>query len=284
MRLVGLRQVALNDVELREIFLDPVSVSLGEQLFTNEEFFNMTIGAEVLNDPGFDTPAEWTASGNWVVSGSAATHTAPGNDNLTSVAAVTTTGKCYQVIAVTTVATEDGQMRYTSNRWANVDSLVDSGAATYTTYIAAAGNNDPTRPNARSAGATTGTWTMTSLSVKETTLDTWSIVGTQNASEYLVFNATDKTVRIVSGGNLMGISQVIPDFVAGDYFYRVNIPVANSGSMILNTVGDGTVATFTSIGLHEGVVSLTDSDLRLGFGASGDATVSSFKLYPVIGE
>jgi hypothetical protein len=283
---MALKKVEMTAVEMTPVFMQqimtlPVGVRIGPQLLSNSQFEDMTIGSEVIVDPGFDNALDWSFSAGWAVAASNATHTGGTSDNIQSATNVTNIGDSYVAVLSTVSNTEDGTQRITA-RWADTNYTVGQTApGVDTVYTAAVGSPTPQTPALRSAGATLGSWVCDSFSVKPISLDDYSELGTRNANEYMVFNAADDTVRIVSGGLTMGITQVIPDFVAGDYYYSVGT-TAITGSLIISTPTDGTLGTISSLGENRGVISLTDANIQLEDNGACDVTVSSFNIYKVI--
>lgn len=281
MRSIGLRRVTLNPVELKRVFLDPVNVNLGDQKLVNFDFSAMTIGAEVVVDPGFDDALDWTFSAGWAVAGGKATHTGGTSDNIATAANVTTLGNSYVAVVTTDSNTEDSAQRITG-RWADQNyNIGDNAPVVDTVYTAAVGSPTPLTPALRSTGLL-GSWVVDSFSVKPISVDTWSEVGTRSAAEYMIFNNDDQTVQIVSGGLQMGITQTIPDFAAGDYYYSVDIANDNLGTLKISTALDGDLATIDNTGEHTGVISLTDADIILQANGACDLTVCCFELYQVV--
>jgi hypothetical protein len=281
MRSIGLRRVTLNPVELKRVFLDPVNVNLGDQKLVNYDFSAMTIGAEVVVDPGFDNALDWSFSAAWSVSGGKATHDDGTSDNIQTSANVTTIGASYVATVVSDSITENGTQRITS-RWSHDNYTLSVGTDTF--YTAAVGSPTPQTPALRSAGSSDlgNTWVVDSFSVKPISVDSWPDVGTRSAAEYMIFDNDAQTVRIVSGGLQMGITQTIPDFVAGDWYYSVDIANDNLGSLKISTALDGDLATIDNTGEHTGVISLTDADIILQANGACDLTVCCFELYQVV--
>ena len=223
----------LNSIILSIIFVLCFTWNINAQTsLTNGDFTSMTIGPELLQDPSFDSGVSWNTSGTWTVSGGTATHIGGSNDNLISVAEVATIGECYQVSVACSVYTEDGSARYASERWCDTDQVLET-TGTFTGYVAAVGDPDPTRPEARSAGSTTGQWTLDSMSVKDVSLDSWTEEGTLSITEYAIYNDSLDTVELNSSvTNQFAIKQALDN---GDWVVCVDVESV-TGSL---TVTDG---------------------------------------------
>ena len=281
---VQLEKIVLTPVSMEQVMMTPVTVNLGPQLLSNSQFSDMTIGAEVNADPGFDDPLEWSTGGSWVVSGSTATHTTGDSNNITANTNTTTIGECYQVTNVTLTNDEiGGSQRYASARWCNEDLILPNGAGTNVGYVTAAGGNNPTKITMRSAvsSAGVGDWVTESMSVKPVSLDGFTRLGTISLTEWNLYDAENKTVRIVSGGAQMGITQTIPTFVTGDYYYSIFVD-SKTGDLKLSNPTDGDIASISSTGENKGIISITDGDLQLEADGACDVIVSAFTIYRVL--
>ena len=124
----------------------------------------VSLGPELLVDPGFDNPAAWTASGTTSISGSSATGSF---DNVSSFVSAPpsglTNGTTYRcVVVITEISNRDAVLRLGGTF--STDILLSGGAGTYTRdIVAGAGANFVIQ----GTSASVTTLTVTSASVKQ---------------------------------------------------------------------------------------------------------------------
>jgi len=281
-RPVVLRSVALRPVALTEVSLNPISVDVGPQALDNFDFSAMTVGAELITDPGFDTGTGWALQADWVISGGLATFTWNGANRNISTNDDPLTAYQSLVFGIDVDSnTFDGAVDL-RNTVIGANQRIDNSGLGLTNYYKVNWGTAPLNISIRARSGTTGSFSMASVSVKPIDLDDWTEIGTRTATEYIVYNAEDSTVQIVSGGAQIGIDIAITDFIAGQYVYMIDVANDNSGSLKISTSGDGDLATINDAGVHDGVISITDSTIQLEANGACDLTVNSFKLFPVV--
>ena len=283
MRQVGLRRVTLNSVEMRRIFLDPVNLNLGEQVLVNNRFASMTIGSELVTNGDFSSATGWDLGSGWSIDTGLGTLTHDG----TAKSNTTQTGfTAFQSIKTEIITDSNDQTSnkalvretFLQNKWTLSN---DSGPITDVNWECSAGTA-PTIFSIRDTEENLSSRVFSLISIKPVTLDSWSEIGTRTATEHLCYDGDQALVNIFSGGAQIGITQAIPDFVAGDYYYSIGIANDNAGSLKLSTPTDGDLATIDNTGPHTGVISLTDANIQLEANGACDVTPSYFDLYPIV--
>ena len=282
MRQVGLRRVTLDDVNMRRVFMDPVSINLGEQALLNNRFTSMTIGSELALDGDFSSAVNWDLGAGWSIDTGLGTMTHDG----TAKSNATQSGfTAFQSLKTEIVTDSNAQTNnkalvretFLQNKW----TLSNAPSATDVNWECNAGTA-PTIFSIRDTEENLSSRVFSSISIKPVTIDNWAEVGTRTATEHMCFDDDNHVINIFSAGLAMGITQTIPNFVAGDWFYSVGIANDNAGSLKISTAADGDLAVIDNTGPHTGVISLTDADIILQNNGACDVTPSYFNLYPVI--
>lgn len=282
MRQVGLRRVILNDVNMRRVFMDPVSINLGDQALLNNSFTSMTIGSELALDGDFSSAVNWDLGSGWSIDTGLGTMTHDG----TAKSNTTQSGfTAFQSLKTEIVTDSNAQTNnkalvretFLQNKW----TLSNTASAIDVNWECNAGTA-PTAFSIRDTEEDLSLRVFSSISIKPVTIDNWAEVGTRTATEHMCFDDDNHVINIFSGGLAMGITQTIPNFVAGDWYYSVGIANDNTGSLKISTAADGDLAVIDNTGSHTGVISLTDADIILQNNGACDVTPSYFNLYPVI--
>jgi len=116
---------------------------------------------------------------------------------------------------------------------------IDSGDGTYTAYFIADGTYTGTHGfNISFADGESGV--VEAATLKEVTLDNWTIYGTRSATNYLEYQS-DNQLAIVSDGNNMGVSQAVT--VANTLYKNViDFSATASGQLKIKTTSDHIVS------------------------------------------
>lgn len=95
--------------------------------------------------------------------------------------------------------------------------------------------------------------TMSEISLKEITLDTWAIANTLSGTNYLQFTTTPSLVMVSSGASCIGVYQTPTNYYQGNYTVRyfVNMGGVTSGNATITGASAGINLAGTS-GLKQG--------------------------------
>ena len=278
---VVLYPVGLDPVALTPVDMDPGGYNLGPDVVVNGDFGLVSLGAELLTSPNFTATTGWATQAAWSISTGAgtATHDGTAAGNLSTNDAPVT---AYTPVCIETEVDEYNQSTNCEIRdtFLSQKRAIRETPGTDYVYDNAAGSS-PTNFALRGKGTDSATIVLSRISVKNTSLDSFVELGTMTATAYNYYDPDAGTVRIVSGGATMGISQ--GGLTPGRYFYCIDAQAANSGTAILSTDADGTLVTINAAGYTQGVADITDTTFKLQAGAGGgDFLFNSICLKPVL--
>lgn len=284
MSLTELILTELQPTQLDDTILVPTNIEIGRQLFTNPNFSFMTLGPEVMDDPGFDSPGDWTTTQGWAVTGGQAVMIWAGSAGNIISNNLLTAYQSYQLEIETISNTFDGTCVIRNTTFGSSHDVTNVGILIICDANVGA---SPLSVSMRAANGTAGIITLDNVTVKKATLDSWTELGTRTQNNYMIFNtcpsdAQHQSVQIVSSGPQMGIGQNIGTgtLTVDNYFYHIDIE-SITGDLKL-TSGAGSIS-FDSAGVYRGVTPLPSSVMTLEADGACDAVINSFRIYPVIG-